>query len=58
MKKVEINRLEAHIDLLCANNEGALKEYTILKLKEAGFDFTKPIDYIDEIHTITYTQED
>lgn len=60
MKKVEIIRLEAHLEMLLENDESeeAFKKYTEGKLKEAGFDFTKPIAFHDQIHTITYTQEE
>jgi len=58
--KLEINRLEAHIDLLCENaeNEDNFKKYCMTKLEESGFDLSKDIEYADEIHTITFTQEE
>lgn len=58
MKKLEINRLEAQTELICANKEDAFKEYCLEKLKDCGFDLNRSIEYTDEIHTITFTQED
>ena len=52
-------RLEAYLEgLLAGKKDDYLKEYCLTKLKEANFDLTKPIEYIDEIHTITFTQEE
>lgn len=60
MKTLEISRLEAHIDTLLeeGESEDSFKNYCIKKLKEAGFDFSKDIEYTDECHTITFTQEE
>ena len=59
MRILKISRLEAHIEAIVEDEDSgdSFKNYCVKKLKEAGFDLSKDIEYTDECHTITFTQE-
>ncbi len=61
MKKLEVSRLESYVDSLIQEKDGDrdyFKKLCMNKLKEAGFDMSKQIDFEDTCHTITFTQEE